>query len=111
VPEVNGSESAYQIIAAVDLSFMVPLLILAAYLLWRRRPWGYVLGVVLNVQGATYNAVMATVCVFSWKLAGSKLVSDWFISCIVGTTLGSVCLVASLLGMKKPVEARLEPAA
>ncbi len=52
-PEVNGSQSAYQIIAAVDLSFMVPLFVLAAYCLWRRRPWGYVLGVMTNVQGAT----------------------------------------------------------
>jgi hypothetical protein len=64
VPDVNGSQYAYQVIAAVDLSFMVPLQISATYLLFRRRPWGYVLGAVALVQGAVYTAVMATICVF-----------------------------------------------
>lgn len=104
IPEVNGSASAYQVIAAVDLSFMVPVFFLTAYLLWRRRPWGYVLGVMTNVQGATYNAVMATVCVFSWKLTGSQLFSDWFISCIVGVSLCSVCLSLLLLSVKKTAQ-------
>ncbi len=101
VPDVNGSELAYQVIAAVDLSFMVPLFVVASWLLWRRRPWGYVLGVITNVQGAIYNAVMATVCVFSWEMTGSKLVSDWFISCIVGITLCSTCVVVLLLSVKR----------
>jgi hypothetical protein len=79
---------------------MVPLLILATCLLWRRRPWGYVLGVLANVQGATYNAVMAAVCVFSWKLTGSQLFSGWFISCIVGCTVCLLCLSGLLLNVK-----------
>jgi hypothetical protein len=76
VPDVNGSEFAYQVIAAVDLIFLVPMFIAAAYFLFRRRSWGYVLGAVALVQGATYTAVMATVCVFGWiRTPGSQLFS------------------------------------
>jgi hypothetical protein len=103
VPDVNGSQSAYQIIAAVDLSFMVPMQFSAAYLLFRRRPLGYVLGAVALVQGAVYTAVMATICVFSWKLTpGSQLFPSWFINCVVGSTLCLVCLAGLLLGIKRP---------
>lgn len=101
VPDVNGSEYAYQVIAAVDLSFMVPLLVLAGCLLWKRRPWGYVLGAIMNLQGAVYNAVMATVCAFNWKLNGAKLFSDWFVSCLVGVSLCLVCLFALMLGVRR----------
>jgi hypothetical protein len=101
VPDVNGSEYAYQVIAAVDLSFMVPLLILAACLLWMRRPWGYVLGAMMSLQGAVYNAVMGTVCVFNWRLTGAKLFSDWFVSCLVGVSLCLLCVCALVLGVRK----------
>jgi hypothetical protein len=102
VPEVNGSQFAYQIIAAVDLSFMVPMQISAAYLLMRRRPWGYVLSAVALVQGAVYTAVMATICVFNWKLApGSQLFSAWFANCAVSSALCLLCLVGLLLAVKK----------
>ena len=102
VPEVNGSANAYQVIAAVDLSFMVSLLILAAYCLWRRHPWGYVLGVMLSVQGALYTAVMATVCVFDWKLTGARLFSNWFMGCIVGCAVSLLCLTVLLISVKRP---------
>jgi hypothetical protein len=106
VPEVNGSQSAYQVIAAVDLSLLVPMQITAAYLLWRRRAWGYVTGVVALVQGAIYLAVMAAVCVAGWILTpGSPLVSGWFINCVVNSTLCLVCLAALMLSVQKPGEA------
>jgi len=102
-PDVNGSQFAYQIIAAVDLSFMVPMQLSAAYLLFMRRPWGYVLGAVTLVQGAVYTAVMATICVFGWMLTpGSQLLSGWFINCVVSSILCTVCLAGLLLGAKRP---------
>jgi hypothetical protein len=102
VPDVNGSQNAYQVIAAVDLSFMVSLQIPAAYLLWTRRPWGYVFSVVAFVQGAMYTAVMAVICVFGWILRpGSHLFSGWFINCLVGCTLSLLCLAGLLLSVKR----------
>jgi hypothetical protein len=102
-PDVNGSQYAYQVIAAVDLSFLVPPFIAGAYLLFRRRPWGYVLGTVALVQGALYTAVMGTICIFGWKLApGSHLFSDWFINCIVSCAVCLVCLAGLLLNLNRP---------
>lgn len=104
VPDVNGSQEAYRVIAAVDLSFMVSLMIPSAFLLWKRRPWGYVLGVMLNVGGALYMAVMAAVCVFNWVLTpGSHLLSNWwFINCVVSCTLSLACLCGLLLSVERP---------
>jgi len=38
---------------------MVPGMALAGVLLWRRRPWGYVLGAVMSVFGAVYQLNLA----------------------------------------------------
>jgi hypothetical protein len=103
VPEINGSQEMYIVVAVVDLSFMVSLMIPAAYFLWRRRPWGYVLGVMISVQGAAYNAVMGLICLFGWmRTSGSHLFSGWFINCIFGCTLCLLCLAALLLNVKRP---------
>jgi hypothetical protein len=51
-------EEAFTLIAALDLSLMVPFFLIGAGLLWRRRPWGYVLAVLMNLKGATYTLVL-----------------------------------------------------
>jgi len=51
-------EDAFGLVAALDLSFMVPLFVLGGVLLWKRRPWGYVLGAIMNLKGATYTLVL-----------------------------------------------------
>ncbi|MBN2248001.1 MAG: hypothetical protein JW733_04815, partial [Coriobacteriia bacterium] len=52
-------EDAFALIAALDLTLVVPYFILGAAALWRRRPWGYVLGAVMCVKGLTYTLVLA----------------------------------------------------
>jgi len=51
-------EEAFGLIAAMDLTFMVPYFVLGGVLLWRRRPWGYLLGAVMILKGATYTPVL-----------------------------------------------------
>lgn len=51
-------EEAFTLIASLDLTFMVPFFLIGAVLLWRRRPWGYVLGVIMNLKGAAYTLVL-----------------------------------------------------
>lgn len=53
-------EEAFQLVAAMDLSFMVPWFILGAVLLMRGRPWGFVIAPVVITKGATYTLVLAT---------------------------------------------------
>lgn len=46
------------LVAALDLSFLVAPVATGAVWLLRRRPWGYVLGTAMNVSGATYTLVL-----------------------------------------------------
>jgi len=50
---------AFRLVAALDLSMMVPALVSGGVLLWRRRPWGVVLAAIAGVQGSLYLAVLS----------------------------------------------------
>jgi hypothetical protein len=51
-------EEPFTLIASLDLSLIVPYFVLGAVLLWRGRPWGYVLGTIMCLKGATYTLVL-----------------------------------------------------
>ncbi len=53
------------IVYAIDLSLLVPALASVAALLWKRRPWGYVLGTVLMVKCATYPLALVGMGIFA----------------------------------------------
>jgi hypothetical protein len=60
VPEpIVASGHPTGIVFALDLSLLVPGFFLGAIWLWNRRPWGYVLGAVMNIKGATYTLALA----------------------------------------------------
>jgi hypothetical protein len=48
------------IVFALDLVFIVPWMIVGAIWLWQRRPWGYVVGVIMTMKAATYGLVLVT---------------------------------------------------
>ena len=50
---------AFRLIAALDLSLMVPALTVGGLLLWRRIPWGYFVGTMASVQAALYLFVLS----------------------------------------------------
>jgi hypothetical protein len=50
---------AFKLVAALDLSLMVPVLGIGGVLLWRRMPWGLVISVIASVQGALYLLVLS----------------------------------------------------
>jgi hypothetical protein len=50
---------AFKVVAALDLSLMVPALGIGGVLLWRRRPWGYVIATIAAIQGALYLLVLS----------------------------------------------------
>ncbi len=54
-----GAE-AFRVVAALDLTVLVPVLLGGGILLWRRRPWGYVLAAVAGVMGTGYLLVLGT---------------------------------------------------
>jgi len=50
---------AFRLIAALDLSLMVPGLVAGGLLIWRRRPAGYLIAPVAGIQAALYLLVLA----------------------------------------------------
>lgn len=50
---------AFKLVAALDLSLMVPALTVGGVLLWRRMPWGYVIAPIASIQAALYLFVLS----------------------------------------------------
>jgi len=50
----------FQLVAAMDLTFMVPWFIAGAILLLRRNPWGFLVTPIIILKGATYTLVLTT---------------------------------------------------
>jgi hypothetical protein len=50
---------AFKLIAALDLSLMVPALVLGGVLSWRREPWGYVASAIASSQAGLYLLVLS----------------------------------------------------
>jgi hypothetical protein len=49
---------AFRTVAALDLTVLVPALVVGGVLLWRRRPCGYVLAAVAGIQSSLYLLVL-----------------------------------------------------
>jgi hypothetical protein len=50
---------AFKVVAALDVSLMVPALAVGGVLLWKRRPWGYLVAPMAAIQGALYLLVLS----------------------------------------------------
>jgi hypothetical protein len=50
---------AFRLVAALDLSLMVPTLVTGGLLLWRRHAWGVTIAAIAAVQGALYLVVLS----------------------------------------------------
>ena len=50
---------AFKLVAALDITIMVPALALGGILLWRRNDWGYVVAAIAGVQGSLYLLVLS----------------------------------------------------
>lgn len=56
---VTMSGHPTNIVFALDLTLLIPWLILGALWLMKRQPWGYVIAGILNVKGPLYTLVLA----------------------------------------------------
>lgn len=50
---------AFKVVAALDLSLMVPPLVIGGVLLWREHPWGALVATMTSVQAALYLVVLS----------------------------------------------------
>jgi hypothetical protein len=85
------------LIAALDLTLVVPLNALGAWLLWRRSPWGLVVGALANVKGALYMAALTASTLTAWAAGASDeaaLAGLW-------ASIGAGCLAASVALLRR----------
>ncbi len=50
---------AFKLVAALDITIMVPALALGGVLLWRRNAWGYIVAAIAGIQGSLYLLVLS----------------------------------------------------
>ena len=91
---VPGGLDAFRLVAALDLALMVPALAAGGVLLWKRRPWGYVIAALASVQGALYLLVLA--------VNGAVAIRQGFVEApgelpIWGTLMVTTAVAAALL--------------
>jgi hypothetical protein len=55
-----GGEPAFRVVAALDLTLMVPALVLRGLLAWRGADWGIAAAAIATLQAALYLTVLAT---------------------------------------------------
>jgi len=84
---------AFRLVAALDLSMMVPALVCGGVLLWRRRPWGVVLAAIAGVQGSLYLAVLS----INSLIAIERGLATWPGELVVWAPLAAVTVTATLL--------------
>jgi hypothetical protein len=79
------------IVFALDLTLLVPWLVVGAIWLIRRRPWGYVIAGMINVKGPLYTLILT---VNTWLLARAGLADESELP--LWATLTVAGLIASL---------------
>jgi hypothetical protein len=103
VPAVVAATGIHtNVVAALDLTLIVPSGILAAVWLWKRRAPGYVLGAVWTVQGAVYMCALAAA-----TLTGASADQPPIGQVVLWSTIGVGCAVSAwrMLGRRPaPVE-------
>jgi hypothetical protein len=88
----------FKLVAALDLSIMVPLLATGGVLLWRRRPWGYVIAAMAGAQASVYLLVLAinaSIAIHRGLVAAPGEAPLWGVL-FVFTTAATVWLLASV---------------
>lgn len=58
-PTPTKEPEAFKLVAALDLTLMMPTLGLGGILLWRRQAWGYLIATLAAIQGALYLLVLS----------------------------------------------------
>jgi hypothetical protein len=87
------------LIFALDLAIVVPNTALAAFLLWRGHPWGYVLGAMMLLKAFTYGLVLvlATTLVVGASLTSNRdPLMPFYVFVTAGGLMGSLVLLKNV---------------
>lgn len=70
VPPIDMGTSPTLVIQALDLGVVVPLGLLTGFLLWKRQPWGYMLGTIFLLKAATLALAVYAMGLNMWRVGG-----------------------------------------
>ncbi len=87
----------FKLVAALDLSLMVPLLVAGGTLLWRRRDWGFIIATVAAVQASLYLIVLTVSSIVAMQrdLPGAREFPLWGVLAALTTVAALVLLAGS----------------
>lgn len=86
------------IVFALDLTLLVPPLLLAAIWLWRSNPWGTALGIMLSAKGFVYTLGLGLSTLFAVEAGFDNAAAQ--LPLWLALSIGSlVCLIALLRGV------------
>jgi hypothetical protein len=84
------------VVFAIDLSIMIPTLILGAAWLWKRQPWGFIIAVIMNIKGATYAFALVMMGTFAQRAevpGAMDLVPLWIFLTAASLAAAAVLLI------------------
>ncbi len=102
---VTAVEHPTNVIFALDLTLVVPWLLIGGVWLWRGRPWGYIVATIVNIKGAVYMLALSTVTVAVVQAGISDNGTELFIwgGIGVGSLIASLLLLVNLRTVKAHV--------
>ena len=97
-PTPTPEPEAFKLVAALDLTVMMPALGMGGILLWRRKAWGYLIAALAAIQGALYLLLLSvnTVVSISRGLAEPPDQLPIWGTLFVATTAAAVTLLANV---------------
>ena len=86
------------VVFALDLSLVVPVMVLGAIWLWKRRPWGYVLATIASVKGAVYMLALCASTISAVQAGALEEMSQVALWGVIGLAsfLASLFLLSNL---------------
>lgn len=86
------------VVFALDLTLLIPWLIIGALWLMKRKTWGYIIAGVINVKGPLYTLVLAvnSVLVFNRGISQTNELPLWGTLTVLGL-IASILFYANIL--------------
>jgi hypothetical protein len=103
-----GGPEVFRLVAALDLTLMVPALAAGGVLLWRRRAWGYVLAAIAGLQASVYLLILsvnAALALRSGATEGAGELPLWG-TLTVGTTAATAALLVNVRSARPAPDVR-----
>ena len=97
-PIITMTEQHTNVVFALDLALVIPMLVVGAIWLWQRRPWGFAIAGIITVKGAVYMVGLcaSTYTAFRAGTVESLAQIGLWASIGIGCAIAAVVLLGNL---------------